>query len=40
LRWKLDDGRYEVVFGDLHTETVTVKQLRVLEGMQGVAKTG
>jgi hypothetical protein len=32
LRWKLDDGRYEVVFGDLRSETVTAERLRTLEG--------
>ncbi len=32
LRWKLDDGRYEVIFGDLRAETVTAEKLRILEG--------
>ena len=32
FRWKLDDGRYEVIFGDLRSETVTAERLRVLEG--------
>jgi outer membrane lipoprotein-sorting protein len=32
LRWKLDDGKYEVIFGDLHAQTVTAKELRTLEG--------
>jgi len=32
LRWKLDDGRYEVIFGDLRAETVTAERLRALEG--------
>jgi len=32
LRWKLDDGRYEVIFGDLRSETVTADRLRKLEG--------
>lgn len=32
LRWKLDDGRYQVIFGDLHNETVTAEKLRTLEG--------
>jgi hypothetical protein len=32
LRWKLDDGRYEVIFGDLRAETVTAERLRMLEG--------
>ena len=32
LRWKLDDGKYAVIFGDLRSETVTVERLRLLEG--------
>ncbi len=32
LRWKLDDGRYEVLFGDLRAETVTAERLHDLEG--------
>jgi outer membrane lipoprotein-sorting protein len=32
LRWKLDDGRYEVIFGDLRAETATAERLRTLEG--------
>jgi hypothetical protein len=32
LRWRLDDGRYEVIFGDLRAETVAAERLRVLEG--------
>jgi hypothetical protein len=32
LRWKLDDGRYEVIFGDLRAEAVTAEKLRALEG--------
>ena len=32
LRWKLDDGRSEVIFGDLHAETVTGERLLALEG--------
>jgi len=32
LRWKLDDGKYQVIFGDLHSETVTAARLRGLEG--------
>jgi hypothetical protein len=32
LRWKLDDGRYEVIYGDLRAETVTAERLRALEG--------
>jgi outer membrane lipoprotein-sorting protein len=31
LRWKLDDGKYEVIFGDLRAETVTAERLRTLE---------
>jgi hypothetical protein len=30
LRWKLDDGRYEVIYGDLHSETVTAQRLATL----------
>jgi outer membrane lipoprotein-sorting protein len=32
LRWKLDDGRYAVIFGDLRSEIVTADRLRHLEG--------
>jgi outer membrane lipoprotein-sorting protein len=32
LRWKLDDGRYEVIFGDLRFQTVTSERLHALEG--------
>jgi len=32
LRWKLDDGKYAVIYGDLHNETVTAEKLRTLEG--------
>ena len=32
LRWKLDDGRYTVIFGDLRSEIVTPARLRTLEG--------
>ena len=32
LRWRLDDGRYEVIFGDLRSETVTAERLHALEG--------
>jgi hypothetical protein len=32
LRWKLDDGRYEVIFGDLRAETVAADRLCTLEG--------
>jgi outer membrane lipoprotein-sorting protein len=31
FRWKLDDGTYRVVFGDLRAETVTADQLMKLE---------
>jgi hypothetical protein len=31
LRWKLDDGQYRVIFGDLHAETVTPEKLAELE---------
>ncbi len=31
LRWKLDDGRYAVIYGDLHSETVTAGRLQTLE---------
>ena len=31
LRWRLNDGRHEVIFGDLHAETVTAERLRTLE---------
>ncbi|MEQ8790903.1 MAG: hypothetical protein RIC55_31865 [Pirellulaceae bacterium] len=32
LRWKLDDGRYHVIYGDLRDETVSAARLRELEG--------
>ena len=32
LRWKLDDGKYKVIFGDLRSETVTAERLKGLEG--------
>jgi outer membrane lipoprotein-sorting protein len=32
LRWKLDDGTYSVIYGDLRSETVPPARLRVLEG--------
>jgi len=32
VRWKLEDGRYEVIYGDLRAETVTAQRLRTLEG--------
>lgn len=31
FRWKLDDGRFRVVFGDLTAETVTAAKLKELE---------
>jgi hypothetical protein len=31
LQWKLPDGRYEVIFGDLHKETVTAEELITLQ---------
>lgn len=31
LRWKLGDGRYRVIFGDLHADTVTTEALKKLE---------
>jgi len=31
MRWKLDDGRYRVIFGDLKAETVTSETLALLE---------
>lgn len=34
LRWKLEDGRYQVIFGDLRSETVTAERLHALEGKQ------
>ncbi len=32
VRWRLEDGRYQVIYGDLRHEIVTVEQLRRLEG--------
>ena len=32
LRWKLDDGRFHVMYGDLRAETVTADRLKTLEG--------
>jgi outer membrane lipoprotein-sorting protein len=32
LRWKLDDGSYEIIYGDLHAEAVPAGRLRALEG--------
>ncbi|NOX54974.1 MAG: hypothetical protein GXP27_11170 [Planctomycetes bacterium] len=34
LRWKLPDGHYRVIFGDLRSETVTAERLRALEASQ------
>jgi hypothetical protein len=31
LRWKVSDNEYRVIYGDLHTETVTKKKLAELE---------
>jgi len=31
LQWKLPDGRYEVILGDLHRETVTAEELIKLQ---------
>jgi outer membrane lipoprotein-sorting protein len=31
FRWKLDDGRYQVLYGNLRAETVTAERLRELE---------
>ena len=31
MRWKVADGEYRVIFGDLHTETVTAEVLAELE---------
>jgi len=31
LSWKLNDGWHEVIFGDLHSDTMTTKRLRALE---------
>ncbi len=39
LRWKLDDGRYQVIFGNLHGEIVTAERLRALEATQLPGKT-
>ena len=32
LRWKLDDGKYAIIYGDLHNEIVLAEQLHSLEG--------
>jgi len=34
LRWKLDDGQYRVIFGDLSAKTVTAERLAELEKQQ------
>ncbi len=31
LRWKLESGHYEVIYGDLHSESVSVTRLKELE---------
>lgn len=31
LRWKLEDGGYHVIFGDLHDESVSAERLKALE---------
>jgi hypothetical protein len=31
LRWKVSDKEYRVIFGDLHTETVSPERLAQLE---------
>jgi hypothetical protein len=31
FRWKLEDGRYQVIYGDLRAETVTAERLKKLE---------
>jgi outer membrane lipoprotein-sorting protein len=31
FRWKLEDGRYQVLYGDLRAETVTAERLKKLE---------
>jgi len=31
FRWKLEDGKYRVIFGDLQAETVTMEKLKTLE---------
>jgi outer membrane lipoprotein-sorting protein len=32
LRWKLDNGNYAIIYGDLHYECVTAEKLHSLEG--------
>ena len=39
LRWRLDDGRYRVMFGDLRFETVAPERLEKLESSSGPNKT-
>jgi hypothetical protein len=34
LRWKLDDGQYRVIFGNLNAKNVTVEELNELEKQQ------
>ena len=34
IRWKLDDGQYRVIFGDLSAKTVTAEELAELEKQQ------
>jgi hypothetical protein len=31
MRWKVSDKEYRVIFGDLHTQTVTAEKLAELE---------
>jgi hypothetical protein len=31
MRWRLEDGRFRVIFGDLRAETVEPEQLAELE---------
>ena len=31
LRWQLEDGRFQVIYGDLRSESVTAEQLKTLE---------
>jgi hypothetical protein len=31
LRWRLDEGQYRVIFGDLNARTVTPEELARLE---------
>lgn len=31
LRWKLDDGAYRVIYGDLRSESVAADRLKALE---------